>query len=108
MDLHNNRRIGDCHPILLLLSALIFIYKIIHIYILTSEVLRRLLIGIGGLSFFPGSVPDHQYSIIYDLFTCYFWCKIIYNHFCFLVAIVIVSFKLEVTFSKFFLSLLGH
>lgn len=24
MDLHNNRRIGDCHPILLLLSALMF------------------------------------------------------------------------------------
>lgn len=49
MDLHNNRRIGDCHPILLLLSALIFIYKIIHIYILTSEVLRLLLIGVGEM-----------------------------------------------------------
>lgn len=24
MDLHNNRRIGDCHPILLLLSDLMF------------------------------------------------------------------------------------
>lgn len=85
MDLHNNRRIGDYHPILLLLSALILIHKIIHIHILTSEVLRRLLIGVGELSFFPGIVPDHQYSIIYDLFTCYFWCKIIYNHYIYIV-----------------------
>ena len=53
MDLHNNRRIGDYHPILLLLSALILIHKIIHIYILTPEVFRRLLIGVGELPFSP-------------------------------------------------------
>lgn len=68
MDLHNNRRIGDCHPILLLLSTLIFIYKIIHIHILTPEVFRRFLVGVGELPFFSGNVPDHQDSIVYDLF----------------------------------------
>lgn len=71
MDLHNNRRIGDYHPILLLLSALILIHKIIHIHILTPEVLCRLLIGVGELSFFSGGIPDHQDSIVYDLFLPY-------------------------------------
>ena len=68
MDLHNNRRIGDYHPILLLLSALILIHKIIHIHILTPDVFRRLLFGVGDLTFLSGSVPDHQDSIVYDLF----------------------------------------
>lgn len=36
MDLHNNRRIGDYHPILLLLSALILIHKIIHIHVVKT------------------------------------------------------------------------
>ena len=87
MDLHNKRRIGDYHPILLLLSALILIHKIIYIHILTSEVLRRLLIGVGELPFFSGSVPDHQDSIVYDLFFLIFSSSIF-------ITIIISSFVL--------------
>ena len=37
-----------------------------------SEVFRRLLIGVGELPFFSGSVPDHHDSIVYSSSTLSF------------------------------------
>lgn len=52
-----------------------------------TEVSRRLLIGVGELPFFSGSVPDHQDSIVYDLFFLIFSSSIF-------ITIIISSFVL--------------